>query len=318
MEDFVFCHFFPFVPLVKNQLEKRTTPYIPSSFHYAWARLFTTEAQSTRAPFHPKHTAQPADPLSLPAGPASTAVIILRTAQVESDCREIPPPPSCSEIVHLASSQPAHFPAHLWTVLTLLLPPPQPLLPAATGCSSTTPPELPAPGTGVSQQGQELPSFTPCAGKATRCWPPSLQEEARNLPALLQKPGTEREERGVRGSSTPSYSLCPKSLPSSRHSRMQQAAGREPGLQRSSPERGQAGGPLPCWLGFLEQKHKESVTERGCTYWGWVRWKGNPSGWRGEKCCSEDRATARGRHWWTKEMTGRKNMQDARGKNMEG
>lgn len=80
------------MPLVENQLEKRTTPYIPSFFHCAWARLFTTEAQSTGAPFHPKHTAQPAEPLSLSAGPASTAVIILRAAQVESDCREIPPP----------------------------------------------------------------------------------------------------------------------------------------------------------------------------------------------------------------------------------
>lgn len=41
---------------------------------------------------HSKHTVQPTAPLSLPAGPASTAVIILRTAQVEADGRETPPP----------------------------------------------------------------------------------------------------------------------------------------------------------------------------------------------------------------------------------
>lgn len=85
--------FFSFVLLVENQLEKRTTPYLLPFPHCAWARLFTTEAQNTGAPFYLKHTAQPADPLSLPAGPASTAVITLRTAQVEADCRwEIAPP----------------------------------------------------------------------------------------------------------------------------------------------------------------------------------------------------------------------------------
>lgn len=71
---------------------------------------------------------------SLPAGPASAAVITARTPkwkQLQTRERS----PSCSEIVHLASSQPSHFPEPLH-LLGGRPPPPQPLLPAAASCSA--------------------------------------------------------------------------------------------------------------------------------------------------------------------------------------
>lgn len=195
----MFCHFFSFVLFVENQLEKITTPHIPSFLPYAWARLFTREAQSTGAPFHPKHWAQPADPLSLPAGPASTAVIILRTAQVESDCREIPPPlpvlksftlPQVNQLISLPISE------LFWLCSR-----------RPRSRSSLQQPAAPAQRLPSCQRqarafhstaGSFPHSPTPCAGKATRCWPPSLPEETRNLPALLQKPGTEKGEQEAR------------------------------------------------------------------------------------------------------------------------
>ena len=72
--------------------------------------------------------------LSPPAGPASAAVITARTLkwkQLQTRERS----PSCSEIVHLASSQPSHFPEPLH-LLGGRPPPPQPLLPAAASCSA--------------------------------------------------------------------------------------------------------------------------------------------------------------------------------------
>lgn len=227
-------------------------------------------------------------------------------------------PPSCSEIVHLASSQPSHFPAHLWTVLTLRLSPPQPLLPAATGCSSTTPSEPTALGTGISQQGQEVSRFTPCAGKATRCWRPSLLEEEGNLPALLQNPGTEKREQGVRGSLTP---LCPNPLPSSRHSRMQQASTEDEDAVPSVDlpwERTSRRSPS-LLAGFPGTEAQGERDWAGMYRLGMSQVKRKSQRMEGrEMPLWRQTGTARGRHRWTKEMTGRKNMQDARGKNMEG
>lgn len=80
--------------------------------------------------------------LSPPAGPASAAVITARTLkwkQLQTRERS----PSCSEIVHLASSQPSHFPEPLH-LLGGRPPPPQPLLPAAAPHSRSPAPQ-PAP-----------------------------------------------------------------------------------------------------------------------------------------------------------------------------
>lgn len=182
--------------LVENQLEKRTTPYVLPFLHYAWAILFTTEAQSTGAPFHSKHTAQPTAPLSLPAGPASTAVIILRTAQVEADGRETPPPRFLLWNHSPCLKSTISFPCPSLNCSD-----------SAPAASAATPPcsnrllhysaSLPS-----AQHGQGRSAAGP-AGLLIHpaCWQSStaLMEEARNLPALLQKPGTEKGEQGIRG-----------------------------------------------------------------------------------------------------------------------
>lgn len=62
---------------------------------------------------------------------------------------------------------------------------------------------------------------------------------------------------------------------------LRRRVGRERDDGKSSPRRG-AERSRWRWQGFLEQKRNASTTEWGCTKRRWVRWKGNPSGWRRE------------------------------------
>lgn len=92
-------------------------------------------------------------------------VIILRTLrwkQLQTRKRS----PSCSEIVHLASSQLSHFPARLCIYSDCCRPPPQPLLPAAPGCSDCSPdssPRAPSP-----TPGSGTPPDPRCQARASR------------------------------------------------------------------------------------------------------------------------------------------------------
>lgn len=108
---------------------------------------------------------------------------------------------------------------HLISLLPLLLPPPLPRLPAATGCSGATALEATAPRPGAFAAGQGERE----AGNNGLLDAPMQAVFAQTLPPLpAPRPGAVGGGRRV---------------------------GREPRLQRVCPERGRAGGPLPCWLG---------------------------------------------------------------------